>query len=91
MHTPREWHESKTGNHQGLILDETGSTIAVCYDKANAPIIVQAVNSYAALVAALELAVRYLEYPDVEALPFAMRSEYAADRARAALALAKGE
>ena len=44
-----------------------------------------------ALVAALELAVRYLEHPDVKALPFAMRSAHAAERARAALALAKGE
>lgn len=34
------WYEAKTGNHQGLIIDEkTGRNIAVAYDKADAPLI----------------------------------------------------
>jgi len=45
------WYEAKTGNHQGLIIDEkTGDNIAVTYDKENAAVIVRAVNAYAPLV-----------------------------------------
>jgi hypothetical protein len=40
-------YEAKTGNHQGLIIEEeTGRNVAVTYDKADAPTIVHAVNSY---------------------------------------------
>lgn len=42
-HISRAWHETSTGNHQGLIIDEeTGKNIAVCYDKADAPLIAAA-------------------------------------------------
>jgi len=42
-HTPGPWHESSTGNHQGLIVSEnTGDNIAVSYDKVNAQLIAAA-------------------------------------------------
>jgi hypothetical protein len=48
-------YEAKTGNHQGLIIEEeTGRNVAVTYDKADAPPIIRAVNSYKALKEALE-------------------------------------
>lgn len=43
------WHESSTGNHQGLIIDEAGKNIAVTYDKADAAVIVACVNGCAGL------------------------------------------
>ena len=34
------WYAAETGNHQGLIIcEKTGNTIAVAYDKANAPLL----------------------------------------------------
>ena len=36
----KKWYEGKTGNHQGLIIEEdTGKNIAVSYDKADAALI----------------------------------------------------
>lgn len=47
------WYEAKTGNHQGLIVDEdTGKNIAVAYDKADAPLIAAAPRMREALEAA---------------------------------------
>ena len=44
------WYEGKTGNHQGLIIEEgTGKNIAVCYDKADAPLIAAAPELLAVL------------------------------------------
>ena len=40
----------------------------------------------AELLAALELAVKYLDHPDVQAIPFALHAECAANRAREAIA-----
>ncbi len=45
----------------------------------------------AALVAQLTLAVRYLDHPDVRAIPFSLPAAAVAERARAALAQSKGE
>ncbi len=42
------------------------------------------------LVAALSLALRYLEHPTVQAIPFACRAEVAAEKCRALLARVKG-
>lgn len=58
-HTPtREWYESNTGNHQGLIIEYgSGKNIAITYDKADAAFIVRAVNRdhvFDELVAALK-------------------------------------
>lgn len=40
---PRQWYEAKTGNHQGLIIDENdGRNVAVAYDKADAPLLAAA-------------------------------------------------
>lgn len=37
------WYEASTGNHQGLIIEETtGRNVAVAYDKADAPLIAAA-------------------------------------------------
>lgn len=58
-HTP-EWYEGKTGNHQGLIIEEgTGKTIAVVYDKADAPTIVKSVNCHREFYDALEIIASY--------------------------------
>jgi hypothetical protein len=41
--TPGPWHEAKSGNHQGLVVDEeTGANIAVTYDKAHAQLVAKA-------------------------------------------------
>jgi len=55
-HTPGPWHESKTGDHQGLIISEaTGDNIAVSYDKrdtnpiAAAPDLLEACQEYQVL------------------------------------------
>lgn len=38
--TPETWYEASTGNHQGLVISEkNGRNVAVCYDKADAPLI----------------------------------------------------
>lgn len=51
----RAWYESSTGNHQGLIVEEeTGRSIAVTYDKADAALIVISHNAHESLIAALE-------------------------------------
>lgn len=49
--TPQNaWYPADTGNHQGLIICETtGANIAVCYDKAHAPLIAAAPQMLAAL------------------------------------------
>lgn len=45
------WYETSTGNHQGLVVEEvTGRNVAVCYDKADAPLIAAAPELLAALV-----------------------------------------
>lgn len=44
------WHTSKTGNHQGLVIEEgSGRNVAVTYDRADAPIIAAAPELLAAL------------------------------------------
>lgn len=43
------------------------------------------------MVAALEMSVRYLEHPDVAALPFAQPSGLVVDQAKAAIARAREE
>lgn len=43
------------------------------------------------LLYALELAVRYLEHPDVQAIPFALQASAPVARAHAAIAKATGE
>lgn len=49
------WNTAKTGNHQGLVVDEAnGASIAVCYDSKHAPIIAAAPDL-------LELLERYVE------------------------------
>ena len=48
--TPGPWYESKSSNHQGLVISErTGDTIAVTYDKRDAALIAAAPEMYSAL------------------------------------------
>jgi hypothetical protein len=51
----KSWYVAETGNHQGLIIDEvTGKSIAVAYDKQNAPLLAAAPDLLDALQAAYE-------------------------------------
>ena len=55
-------------------------------NEANAAFIITACNSHDELLAELKLALRYLEHPDVQAIPFAMRASTVADRIHRTLA-----
>ena len=55
-------------------------------NEANAEFIVTACNSHDELIAELKLALRYLEHPDVQAIPFAMRASTVTDRIHRTLA-----
>ena len=56
--TLKRWYEGKTGNHQGLVIEEeTGKSIAVTYDKKDAPLIAAAPE----LLEAASYALEYLE------------------------------
>ena len=79
------WHVASTGNHQGLIISETGENIAVAYDKANAPLIAAAPKLLAALEAFLE------PYGNTAANLFAPEHAVKLAAARAAIAEAKGQ
>ena len=63
-HTEGSWFTANMGNHQGLVIDEdTGRNIAVCYDKADAPLIAAAPKLLAACreaTAALQIALANL-------------------------------
>ena len=53
----KQWYESNTGNHQGLIIDEeTGDNIAVIYDKKHTEFICRACNNYDNFMELLETA-----------------------------------
>lgn len=54
----KHWYESKTGNHQGLVIEEeTGRNVAVTYDKADAPLVAAA----PALLEALRTCLAYID------------------------------
>lgn len=54
--TTYPWYEANTGNHQGLVVEEgTGRDVAVCYDKADAPLVAAAPELLAALQNALNV------------------------------------
>jgi hypothetical protein len=58
------WYEAKTGNHQGLVIEEaTGRNVAVAYDKADAPLIAAAPK----LLAALKRCAEALEQAEIYA------------------------
>ncbi len=45
----KTWYTAKTGNHQGLIIEEeTGRNVAVAYDAADAPLLSAAPDLLAA-------------------------------------------
>jgi hypothetical protein len=83
-HAP--WYEAKTGNHQGLIIEEgTGRNIAVAYDKSDAPLIAAA----PAMLEALEQFVRYADGGKHQHLARYMQT-VAGAKTRAAILKAKG-
>ena len=55
-------------------------------NEANTAFIITACNSHDELLAELKLALRYLQHPDVEAIPFAMRASTVANRIRRTIA-----
>lgn len=77
----KPWYEAKTGNHQGLVIEEeTGRNVAVVYDKADARLIAAAPALYAALdslVSAVSLPCTNLER---DALKVAHAALAAADK-----------
>lgn len=68
-----------------------GEAVAWPEGEANAEFIVRACNAHQNLLEALTLAIRYLEHPDVQALPFALPASVPLEKARAAVAMAKGK
>jgi hypothetical protein len=45
-----QWYAAKTGNHQGLVIEEgTGRSVAVAYDKSDAPLLAAAPKLLSAL------------------------------------------
>lgn len=85
--TPGLWyHKESAGGHQGLVISEsTGATVAVTYDKADAP----AVALLPELLAALRDTVAALEAAGADGEPGEMPSP-ALDRARLLLARLDG-
>ena len=76
-----QWYEAKTGNHQGLIIEEgTGRNVAVTYDKSDSAIIAAAPDLLAALESLMD---------DADVCEVA--GDDAIRQARAAIAKAKGE
>ncbi len=81
------------GGHRGLIFsEENGGTVAVTYDPKDAEFIVRACNNHDALVGALRGVLAHAEDMTCELHQTDDLSEYPyIQRARAALAKAKGE
>ena len=76
------WHVASTGNHQGLVVEEaTGRNVAVTYDKADAPLVSAAPDLLDALT---DLVGGNGKEGD-------LFSTKAMDKARAAIAKARGE
>ena len=60
-------YEAKTGNHQGLIVDEnSGKNVAVTYDRKDAAELVKRWNAYPELVAKLQELVEHIQWRDEE-------------------------
>jgi hypothetical protein len=82
----KKWYVASTGNHQGLIIDETdGRNVATAYDKADAPLIAAAPELLEALQACLEgVATPISDHP------WAVKQRAAHTKARAVIAKATG-
>lgn len=94
------WYVGKTGNHQGLVIEErTGRQVAVSYDKQDGPLLAAAPELVAALretEAALTVAQSYWHAGragrDPDLAKVELQSWHAAiNHARAALAKAEGK
>jgi predicted transcriptional regulator len=93
-HSPGPWEyrhfaACSTGNHVESASDmvKIGSKMVHIYNKHDAILISEAPN----MLGMLELALKYLEHPDVQAIPFAAPAECVAVRMRALIEKAKGE
>ena len=90
----RNWYRASTGNHQGLVAEEeTGRSVAVTYDKADAALIAAAPTLRAAVKLALRNAESrlYLAAPLGASYGQAERASIHAERDRYAAALAAAE
>lgn len=99
-HTPTPWYTSRlAGNHQGGVASEVnGCNVAVTYQgDADAELIVRAVNSHEALVAALKMLCPLTHYDSCRGLRWGPMAKEEREKdctcgaaaARAALALAQ--
>ena len=74
-HTPLPWYSDGNRIYQEISTDVRGDKVAECPSSRraidDAELIVRAVNAHQDLLEALTLAARYLEHPDVQAIPFA--------------------
>lgn len=81
------WYVGKTGNHQGLIIDEQdGRNVAVSHRKEDAPLIAAAPE----LRAALEACLKDVATP-ISDHPWAVQQRKAHEQARAAISKAGGQ
>lgn len=84
QHTPGPWVQlSKLGVVEILSVDQ--SWIA-----STTPNNANIMSASPDLLSALQLAVKYLEHPDIQTIPFALSASVAVDRANAAIAKATG-
>jgi hypothetical protein len=61
MTANNHWYVASTGNHQGLVIEETtGANIAVTYDKENAPLVAAAPRLLNALERMLDMFERHI-------------------------------
>ena len=87
-HTETPWLTDIANYGKGRFeIQAPGKRVSVVDNHEDAAFIVQAVNAHDALVTMLNRVLRYLEHPDVTAIPFAVRSDVVAEQVRAALKL----
>jgi len=81
MKTAQSWYAPKSSNHQGTIVNEgDGRTVAVAYDKADAPLIAAAPE----LLEALQTILSYHDKDEID-------DNWQLKEASAAIAKARGE
>lgn len=88
MKTAQSWYSPKSSNHQGTIVSEPdGRTVAVAYDKADAPLLAAA----PLLLNTVILLLHQLEAIECPATKDGLEICEARAKARAAIFQAKGE
>jgi hypothetical protein len=97
-HTPGPWDIRVDTNTEGqIVLGDRGRPYHVHSQKTHECVADASVEADALLIAlapelleVLSLAIRYLDHPDVKAIPFSMSAAVVVNRARAAIAKAEG-